>query len=434
MVAAMTHNGSLWESAGQRASPALNGVFVAAVLGVDASSTCAVALGLARAQAQRRRVLLCDLFDEGSPISEIAGPGDLTGVSDVIEHGVSLGRAAHTADRVGNLSILPPGYDSPLAPAVVHHPRWGRLAGEFRDADALLLLALPANAAGTRPLLEITDGVVTVDAPALAAPLTRARVLAEVTRAVRRTPARPAPVAGVHAPIEPPSKRAREVPHRMTPAARSWTGAAFGLAAAATLIVIAYMALATGRQRQAAAGTGAVDTVAAGGMAAIASGVLNPADSGRAAQYSVEASAANTTFGALDALRTWNTTAATFVPEGDAGATWYRVRVGAFTSEGDAVQFSQAMRATLDSTTGIGGVIRTPFAFLIDSTQIASARDLVETYRQRGVPAYALLDGGSLVRLYVGAFESPQAAERMRGILMAANLNGALAFRVGRSY
>jgi hypothetical protein len=90
------------------------------------------------------------------------------------------------------------------------------------------------------------------------------------------------------------------------------------------------------------------------------------------------------------------------------------------------------LRARFDSTTGIGAVIRTPFAFVIDSTRSGLAADLVETYRQRGVPAYGLVDSNDLVRIYVGAFESPLDAERMRGTLIAANINAALAYRVGK--
>ena len=131
MVITPSTSSSLWESAGQRAAPSLAGVSVAAVLGADMTSTAAVALGLARAQSLRRRVVLCDLFEEGSVITQQVPREDATGLSDVIEHGVSLGYAARPADRVGNLLVVPPGYDSPLAPSIVEHPRWRRLAAEL---------------------------------------------------------------------------------------------------------------------------------------------------------------------------------------------------------------------------------------------------------------------------------------------------------------
>lgn len=439
MVMIAPQAASLWESAGQRAAPSLTGVSIAAVLGVDPASTAAVALGLARAQSQRRRVVLCDLFEEGSAITKLVGDGDLTGVSDVIEHGVSLGYAARHADKVGNLLVVPPGYDTPLAPEVLEHPRWRRLAAEFHDADALLLLALPANAASIRPLLDVVDGVVTVDTPSSTA--SNSKVLAEVTRAVRRTPATPAAaMPHVHrAPVvvEPPPKRHHERPkHNEHPVA--WTTTAIGLVAAAVLMVVGYFAFAN-RRSQTSLGGATVDTVSAAGTAYVDErAVMNPLDSTRAAAFSIEASAANTTFGAFEAMRTWSSAipVATFVPvqQNEGAAVWYRVRLGAFARASDAAAFVDSMRTRFEGTTGIGAVIRAPFAFVIDSTRSGLARELVETYRQRGVPAYGLADSNDLVRIYVGAFESPLDAERMRGTLIAANINAALAYRVGGPY
>jgi cell division septation protein DedD len=165
---------------------------------------------------------------------------------------------------------------------------------------------------------------------------------------------------------------------------------------------------------------------------------VNPLDSTRAAAFSIEASAANTTFGAFETMRTWNSaiSVVTFVPvqQSEGAAVWYRVRLGAFARASDAAAFADSMRTRFDSTTGIGAVIRAPFAFVIDSTRSGLARELVETYRQRGVPAYGLADSNDLVRIYVGAFESPLDAERMRGTLIAANINAALAYRVGGRY
>ena len=436
MVITPATSSSLWESAGQRAAPSLAGVSVAAVLGADMPSTAAVALGLARAQSLRRRVVLCDLFEEGSVITQQVPRDDATGMSDVIEYGVSLGYAARPADRVGNLLVVPPGYDTPLAPSVLEHPRWRRLAAEFHDADALLLIALPANAASIRPLLEVVDGIVTVDTPGSSTP--HARVLAEVTRAVRRTPA--TPVAGPAqrpAVFEPPPKRPHERTHERQ--APPWRTAAIGLAAAAVLMVIGYFAFANTGAGVATAQGERIDTILAAGTAGLDDrAVMNPLDSTRAAAFSIEASAANTTFGAFEAMRTWNNavSAATFVPvqQSEGAAVWYRVRLGAFERASDAAAFRDSMRTRFDSTTGISAVIRTPFAFVIDSTRTGLARDLVETYRQRGVPAYGLADSNDLVRIYVGAFESPLDAERMRGALIAANINAALAYRVGRSY
>jgi cell division septation protein DedD len=193
------------------------------------------------------------------------------------------------------------------------------------------------------------------------------------------------------------------------------------------------------RTSQRSSNGNSVDTIAAAGTAFLAERALtNPLDSTRAAAFSVEASAANTSFGAFEAMRAYNssTSAATFVPvqQSDTGAIWYRIRLGAFARASEATSFSDSLRSRFDSTTGIGAVIRTPFAFVIDSTRNALAAELVESYRQRGVPAYGLVDSNDLVRIYVGAFESPLEAERMRGTLIAANINAGLAYRVGRAY
>jgi hypothetical protein len=374
------------------------------------------------------------MFDEGSQIAHLVPDEDATGVSDVIEHGVSLGYAARHADRVGNLLVVPPGYDSPLSPEVLEHPRWKRLAAEFHDAEALLLLALPANAPALRPLLDVMDGIVTVDTPSMTAP--HSRVLAEVTKAVRRTPHTPSsPPAHPHRHrvVEPPPKRGHEKPHRALP---QWTTTAIGLAAAAVLMLVGYFTFAD-RTSQTSQNGERVDTISAAGTAIVDErAVINPLDSTRAAAFSVDGSAANTTFGAFEAMRPWSnaTSAMTFVPvqESDSAAVWYRVRLGAFARASDATAFVDSLRARFDTTTGIGAVIRTPFAFVIDSTRSGLAADLVETYRQRGVPAYGLVDSNDLVRIYVGAFESALDAERMRGTLIAANINAGLAYRVGK--
>jgi len=138
-----------------------------AVLGDDPVATAAAALGIARSQALRRRVVIADLLGGNSDLSMLVNDPEAPGVTDMLEFGVSLGRAAHRIAESANLFIIPPGSESPLHEIFFTHPRWETLVEDFRDAGALLLIVAPALVPAAETLLDRLDGVMTVRGAAI---------------------------------------------------------------------------------------------------------------------------------------------------------------------------------------------------------------------------------------------------------------------------
>src|SRR5579864_9565198 len=82
-----------------------------------------------------------------------------------------------------------------------------------------------------------------------------------------------------------------------------------------------------------------------------------------------------------------------------------------------------------------GSVIRTPFAFLVD-TGIAknAAPAVVARLIDQGQPAYGLVQSDGRVRIYVGAFETPEQATLFMASLRALGSEPVLAYRTGRMF
>jgi hypothetical protein len=162
--------------------------------------------------------------------------------------------------------------------------------------------------------------------------------------------------------------------------------------------------------------------------------VENPQDSARAARYAVAIVAANTAAGANDNLRRVSgLPAATSAPSVDGGALWYKVFVGAFTTRVDA----EALRDSLQSAGGANDIIEPivilPFAFLAveslpaDSIAIARAR-----FTALGLSTYPLVQPDGTIRLFAGAFASPDEAMHLAPLLRAAGLQPRIVYRTGR--
>jgi len=113
-----------------------------------ADAAIALATGWARAG---RRVVLADLHLQDPVVHDRLGEPNLDGVVDVFLYGASLSRTARPVSGRG-FYLIPSGTYPEDPGAVLRHPRWPRIAAGFGDAQATLLLFVPADAPGLESL------------------------------------------------------------------------------------------------------------------------------------------------------------------------------------------------------------------------------------------------------------------------------------------
>lgn len=113
-----------------------------------ADAAIALATGWARAG---RRVVLADLHLQDPVVHDRLGEPNLDGVVDVFLYGASLSRTARPVPGRG-FYLIPSGTYPEDPGAVLRHPRWPRIAAGFADAQATLLLFVPAEAPGLESL------------------------------------------------------------------------------------------------------------------------------------------------------------------------------------------------------------------------------------------------------------------------------------------
>lgn len=377
------------------------------MIGDDLIATRAVALGVARAQAMRRRVFLASLNDEAHE-----GDDGRLGVSDMIRYGVSLARAAVPSPDSPNLFRISAGAESALSEDVLESPAWRVFSEQVHRAEALLLVVCPTHTPGLPALATRLDGVLVVGESEVPA---GARVLGEVhTAATMRTPS----VGARAATGEPRGGRAK------------WLiGALVG--------AVALLAIPTVRaplmQRLGLSAPAQAPT------APPATSLDVPAIPSRAtsdAAWSAEVRFFNTREDAQALVTTLGDTmpAATFAPRlvpGDS-ASWYRVVVGAFSDSISAENFLSSLRSRGAIPASDGRVTHTPWALLVDSaSDNVMARLRISGYQGRGLPAYSLRDSSNLWRVYVGAFGEAADANRFKQELDSLNIQSTLVVRVG---
>ena len=151
-----------WENAGRELGESLNNYCALVVIGADPVTTGCAALGIARAQASHRRVAVGDLFADSPPIQELVQTEDPHGLVDSFVYGVSLSRIAYPVRGAGQLYVMPSGTEPPNYADILQNPRWHRLAAGFREIRALLVIAVPADAANIAKLVAATDGAVLI--------------------------------------------------------------------------------------------------------------------------------------------------------------------------------------------------------------------------------------------------------------------------------
>jgi hypothetical protein len=428
-----------WEAAGQEFGGALDAYSALAVIGADPVATGRVAIGLARAQAKRRRVAVGDLFAESPPIQELVSSDDPHGLVDSFLYGVSISRIAYQVPGAGQLFVMPSGTEPPTYEDVLPHPRWHRLAAGFREVGALLILAAPASAPRIEDLVAALDGAVLVGDTA-----PRQLPLAAIVGSVRE-------------PKPPPVETAAPAPVRRLPWFKGRLplvpGAILTLLLIAVGLWLAYRPLShagkpskgpnpdTGKALPIVAESLArdvtADTAAQSATAITLAHVINPEDSASAAVYAVELMAANTQAGAILKLQQDGKIlpAATFAPVLIQNARWFKVIAGAYTRrvEADSLLIGLRRRRVLDAASGT--VVRLPFAFLIDSGVPSGAvAGMVATYGDRGQPVYALRQPNGSAWLFAGAFESPAQSSLFAESLRASGITPVLVYRKGRSF
>lgn len=459
--------GEDWERGGARIGRDLDDTYhLVLVIGGDPDDTAHAALGVARAQSHRRRVALGDLIGDAPPIQRLLTGDDPHGFVDSFLYGVSLNRIARHVPGSGELYVLPSGSDAPDYEEILGHPRWRRISSGFRETGSLLVVALPAGAAGLDNVARIADGVILLG-DGTANPAADARVLGVVEPvAPDRSPVFLTPtgesVAVADTVTLPASDdAAASVPSRAdrVPAApvngpvRRWRvdnrAAAFGgiglaVVVGAIGIWLAARPLASGhepeiRTRKGVTGDSAVEgpvldsSAGASGVTGPLLPVANPSDSGGAAAYGVALNFWNTRAGSEAWFqKNWRgLPAVTFTPVMVRGALWYRAYAGAYVQRGQADSLLSALKAT-----GAAGeqavVVRLPYAFLQDSVPASAVPGMLSYFADRGLPVYALRSADGTARLYVGAFENRAQASLFLQSIGVSGYRPVLVYRFGR--
>jgi hypothetical protein len=425
-----------WEDAGRQIASLFGSYFAVVVTSSDHVAAAHVALGIARAEATHRRVVVGDLVGDNPSLRSLVRDEDPHGITDSFLYGVSLNKIGYAVEGTENLYVMPSGTDPHIDEEILRSARWTRVAAGFGEVGALLLLVAPWDSKGLGDLIDTLDGAVLVkDADLPAAPT--ALVLARV--------ASPTPTLKI--PL-----------HRISARAASWKQhrwfyPALG-AIALVLIASLGLALVLARVGQSARQPARVVAKAPPAPAPAPTPppprpppetlyVAPPAnvnDSASAAAFTVELLVANTAEGANLFVRkngaALPAAAVSPVAIDLERSKWYKVTAGAYTRRDQADSLLRALRNSGVLRDSAGSVTTAPLALIVDSvpTQggiVDAVRGAVDKYTARGLPVYALMqnDGGALI--YAGAFSrADQSAELIR-TLRGAGLKPVLVYRTG---
>ncbi|MFN2604146.1 MAG: hypothetical protein ABR582_15510 [Gemmatimonadaceae bacterium] len=418
--------GELYERAGRQTSIALRGYSAVLVVSDDPVAAAHVAIGLARAEASHRRVVIGDLVGDLAPIQALISGDDPHGIYDSFVFGTSFEKILNEVEGSENLGILTSGTESPATAQIIGNPRWRRVASDFAVTDSLLLLVVAADAPKLATLAAQLDGVLLVgdltldDAP-------QAVILARIQH-----------------PVEMPSPRVVSPPVEPLWRSRGVTitaGAVFLLALALVFLRPGGLArpVAHAADTVILPDSPSRDLVPPPRSAPLL--IANPADSAAAAAFSVEILKANTAEAASFELQRHGAMmpAATIslVPIGDTESIWYTVYAGALSDSAQAERLLASLRRRRIVADSIGSVVRTPFALRVDSVPAqaavsSKAQEKIQALAARGVAAYALSQRDGSARLYAGAFESPGQSSLAATALRVAGLTPVLEYRTGR--
>jgi len=423
-----------WEDAGRQIASLLGSYSAVVVTSSDSVAAAHVALGIARAEATHRRVVVGDLVGDIPSLRSLVRDEDPHGITDSFLYGVSLNKIGYAVEGAENLYIMPTGTDPLIDEEIFRSARWTKLAAGFGEAGALLLLVAPSDSRGLGDLIDQIDGAVLVkdaDLPAAPSALLLARV------------ASPTPTLKI--PL-----------HRITARAASWKQHRwfYPVLGVIVFVLIASLGLALmlARVGQVARPPAPVTakpvpapTPPPPRPAPETLHVAPPAnvnDSASAAAFTVEMLVANTAEGANLFVRkngaALPAAAVSPVPIDPERTTWYRVTAGAYTRKYQADSLLFALRKSGVLTDSAGSVMTTPLALVVDSVPsqggiVDALHAAVEKYTVRGLSVYALMqdDGGALI--YAGAFARADQSAGLVRTLRGAGLNPVLVYRTGRA-
>ncbi|MGI8508913.1 MAG: SPOR domain-containing protein [Gemmatimonadaceae bacterium] len=413
-----------WERAGRRIAPMLGSYSAAVITSSDVLAAAHVAIGIGLAEAEHRRVAIADLVGEVEPIQSLVTSDDPHGISDSFTYGVSLNKIAQPIDTTGNLFVMPSGTGSVSDPAIFANSRWQRLANGFREVGALLIIVAPADAAGLKELIDQTDGVVLVGGT----PLDLAPYINVLARV-------PAPSSGA-----PPGETKKALP--------LWQIAALLLVLVAIVGSVLYFrnaneAAVASKRPAFGRPTVAATTPPVGALAPVAPETLtvpppvNVADSAAASAYAVELGAWNAPEDATDQVMRFRSTlpaaAISPVPTGANRETYYKVISGAFPTQPEAQALLDQLRYKGVVQDGLGTVVRTPYALLLDSAAAGHTQRITAKYVRSRQTVYVLAQPNGSLKVYAGAFERPEDAASLLATLRAAQFNPTLVYRTGRT-
>jgi hypothetical protein len=423
-----------WEDAGRQIASLLGSYSAIVVTSSDPIAAAHVALGIARAEATHRRVVVGDLIGDIPSLRSLVTDEDPHGITDSFLYGVSLNKIGYAVEGVENLYIMPSGTDPLIDEEIFRSPRWTKLAAGFDETGALLVLVVPADSPGLSELIDHVDGVVLVkDEDLPGAPL--ALVLARVASP---TPTLKIPLQVITA------SAATWRQHR-------WFYPVLGLIA---VVVIASLGLALMLARVGVSAR-APAPVAAKPVPAPTPPPPRPApetlqvapptnvnDSAMAAAFTVEMLVANTAEGANLFVRkngaALPAAAVSPIPIDPERTVWYKVTAGAYPRKYQADSLLFALRQSGVLTDSAGSVTKAPLALVVDSVPSQggitdAVNAALEKYATRGLAVYALMqeDGGAM--LYSGAFARAEQAAGLVRNLRGAGLNPVLVYRTGRA-
>ena len=369
-----------------------------------------------------RRVALVDLGLERPLLATPEeDPGE--GIADALLYGASLQRVAAEQDVEG-LFYVGVGTQPANAADVWSHERWRRLARGFANEGALLLLALPPEGLehlGVEP--DWVVGLATGERGDHSAshPALEARRAAGKSVTLVLDDAAP---AAANRPTPPRAGRPVAT-RRVRPRRRRWVLAGIG---AAGLTVAGALLLLPGE------GSGLAPVPASAPFTPAVTTAVPEDDS---LYYAVQVAAFASMASALERGRDFEragwTVTVTPVRLGGQG-TWHRLLVGALPDPAEAGRaLTRLWRSGLVEQPN-GTILRTPHTIQVPGAGgSAAAAQTREGLRARGVPAYIVEAPDGSVRLFVGAFETPQQARLADSILTAADIEGTLVPRAGKA-
>ena len=439
-----------------------------AVLLLDASpdrrwaADAAVAIAAAWSDAGER-VVLVDLHLEDPILHERVGMENVDGIVDVCLYGASLARGARPVPERG-FHLIPVGTPTPDPGAVLWHPRWPKIAAGFREAEAWLLLYVPADAPDLSGLATwVTDAIL----------LGPTRAAGDVPGGVRVRAAVEPPK-----PLEPPAVPVEASPEAPEPAVAP-AEVAVPLAAAEVLAEpaaarkpVAAVPEALPRRRAGVLWALFVLLIVAAALAAAwvfgpqfglrfpgralppqPAAVAQPAEPAPAAPiaaaqqlpFSVHVKAYPSLGAAFEQMNVerqrFRGTRFFVSPEAEQGILYFKVFAGPVGDTAAATRLREQLVAggavDPNDIAGATSLIKfNPFSFdLGDFPSEPEATSRAEVLAADSIPAYAVpvrfSDGNQRWRVYGGAFGDSIGAESMRGMLQEAGIEPRLVERVG---